>query len=206
MPLASLAALQWYGPACAALVADPGVGDMPNATPVQTVRAAVAALGTGDAPLLRPYRMRDAGCSGDGLGVLHAARPVQRVRAGLEVLVSALSSDDVTGAVLEAPVEGDLNLKQAIRLLLAHAAGNATGLDGNPAFKSLDGSKTRVAGTISGGTRTITTRDGASPCGPAAGSAGGPATGSAMKSLAAGPSLRLRCLLLAPGLLSSRLS
>ena len=60
-----------------------------------------------------------------------------------------------------APVEGTLSLKQAIRLLLAHAAGNATGLDSNPAFKSLDGSKTRVAGTISGGTRTITTRDGA---------------------------------------------
>jgi len=152
--------LTYHGPHAAALVADPGVGDMPQATPVQTVRAAVAAVGTGDAPLLRPYRMRDAGCSGDGIGVLHAATPVQRVRAGLEVLVSALSSDDVTGAVLEAPVEGSLSLKQAIRLLLAHAAGNATGLDGNPAFKSLDGSKTRVAGTISGGTRTITTRDG----------------------------------------------
>lgn len=40
-----------------------------------------------------------------------------------------------------------------------HTAGNATGLDGNPAFKSMDGSKTRVAGTISGGTRTITAVD-----------------------------------------------
>ena len=150
----------YYGPHAAALVADPGIGDMPLAAPVQRVRAAVAGFGTGDAPLLRPYRMRDAGCSGDGTGLLHAATPRKSVRAGLEVLVSGLSADDVTGAVLEAPVEGSLSLKGAIRLLLAHAAGNATGLDGNPAFKSMDGSKTRVAGTISGGTRTITTRDG----------------------------------------------
>lgn len=160
MPLASLAALQWYGPACAALVADPGVGQLLEAEPHQLVRAAVTVDGQGDAPLLRPYRMRDAGCSGDGLGVLHAATPSQRVRAGLEVLVSGLSADDVTGAVLEASVEGTLTLKQALRLLLAQAAGNATGLDGNPVFKSLDGSKTRLAGTISGGARTVTTRDG----------------------------------------------
>lgn len=76
------------------------------------------------------------------------------------MFVSELSQDDVTGAVLEAPIEGDLTLKQALRILLAHAAGDATGLDGNPAFKSLDGSKTRVGGTIASGTRTITTLDG----------------------------------------------
>ena len=152
--------LTYYGPATAALVAEPGVGELVEAEPHQLVRAAVTVDGLGDAPLLRPYRMRDAGCSGDGLGVLHAATPSQRVRAGLSVLVSGLSADDVTGAVLEAPVEGTLTLKQALRLLLAQAAGNATGLDGNPVFKSLDGSKTRLAGTISGGARTVTTRDG----------------------------------------------
>lgn len=152
--------LTYYGPAAAALVADSGVGELLEAEPHQLVRAAVTVDGLGDAPLLRPYRMRDAGCSGDGQGVLHAATPSQRVRAGLSVLVSGLSADDVTGAVLEAPVEGTLTLKQALRLLLAQAAGNATGMDGNPVFKSLDGSKTRLAGTISGGARTVTTRDG----------------------------------------------
>lgn len=159
-PLASTAALQWYGPACAALVADPGAGELLQATPRQNMRAGVNVLGTGDAPLLRPYRGRGVALTVDAQGVLHAATPHQRKRAGLEVLVSSLSQDDVTGAVLEAPVEGTLTLKQALRLLLAQAAGNATGLDGNPAFQSLDGSKTRVAGTLSGGTRTITTRDG----------------------------------------------
>lgn len=152
--------LTYYGPCAAAMVADPGLGEMLEAEPHQLVRAGVTVDGLGDAPLLRPYRMRDAAFTGDALGVLHAATPHKLMRAGLEVLVSGLSADDVTGAVLEAPVEGTLTVKQALRLLLAQAAGNATGLDGNPVFKSLDGSKTRLAGTVSGGSRTVTTRDG----------------------------------------------
>lgn len=160
MPLAVLAPLQWYGPACAALVAPPGVGVVEKAEPHQYVRAGVTAIGVGDAPLLRPYRMRNAAITSDGAGVVHLMRPVKSLRAGLTVFVSGLSADDVTGAVLEAPIEGTLTLKQIIRILLAQAAGNATGLDGNPAFKSVDGSKTRVAGTISAGNRTITVRDG----------------------------------------------
>ncbi|MDI3512434.1 MAG: hypothetical protein PWQ61_3201 [Betaproteobacteria bacterium] len=160
MPAAAFAFNLAYGAHAAALVADPGVGELGQATPAQRVRAGLAVDGVGDAPLLRPYRMRDAGMSGDGAGVLHSATARKSVRAGLEVLVSALSVDDVTGALLEAPLEGSVSVKQALRILLAHAAGNATGLDGNPAFRSVDGTKTRLAGTLSGGTRTITTRDG----------------------------------------------
>lgn len=161
MPLASLAALQWYGPACAAMVAPPGVGQMLAAEPHQLIRAAVSADGAGDAPLLRPYRMRDAACIGEGLGVLLSGTARKSVRAQLEVLVSGLSADDVTGAVLEAPVEGGLTLKQALRILLAHAAGDATGLEGAEAtFKSLDGTKDRIVGTYSAGTRNVTTVDG----------------------------------------------
>jgi hypothetical protein len=160
MPLAPLFALQWYGPACAAMVAPPGVGSVGLARPVQRIRAALSQVGTGDAPLLRPYRMRSAAVQAQGGGDAPLLRPVKLVRAGLRVTVSELSQDDVAGAVLESPIEGTLTLKQAFRILLAQAAGNATGLDGNPAFQSLDGSKTRLAGTMSAGTRTITTRDG----------------------------------------------
>lgn len=160
MPLASLFSLQWYGPATAALVVSDALGEVGEATPHQTMRAALDVLGNGDAPLLRPYRGRNAALDVGGIGTLHVAGARMSIRTGLEVLVSELSQDDVTGAVLEAPIEGDLTLKQALRILLAHAAGDATGLDGNPAFKSLDGSVTRVAGTISGGNRTITTLDG----------------------------------------------
>lgn len=160
MPLASTAALQWYGPACAALVSEPGVGYLHEATPHQTISIGVTGVGVADAPVLRPYRGRMAAATAVGTGYLHQALPMRRVRAALEVLVSQLSQDDVTGAVLEAQVEGTLTMKEALRLLLAYAAGNATGLDGNPVFKSLDGSKTRLAGTLSAGARNITTRDG----------------------------------------------
>lgn len=74
--------------------------------------------------------------------------------------VNAITQDDVTGAVLEAKIEGDVTLKQALRLLLAISQGDASGLEGgSPAFKSLDGSKTRVSATYAAGTRTITARD-----------------------------------------------
>jgi hypothetical protein len=160
MPAAAFFFHHAYGPAAAALVAPPGVGDAVTLAPVLSVRAGVVGVGTGDAPLLRPYRMRNAAVQAQGSGDAPLLRPVKRVRAGLRVTVSALSQDDVAGAVLESPIEGALTLKQALRILLAQAAGDATGLDGSPAFKSLDGSKTRVAGTLSGGTRTITTLDG----------------------------------------------
>lgn len=150
-----------YGPAAAALVATPGVGDAPVLAPVLSVRAALVGAGVGDAPLLRPYRMRNAAVQGGGAGDAPLLRPVKSVRAGLRVVVSELSQDDVTGAVLESPIEGTLTLKQALRILLAQAAGSATGLEGpTPQFKSLDGSKTRIAGTYSGGSRTVTTVDG----------------------------------------------
>ena len=160
MLLVTFAPLQWYGPATASLVMGDALGDLLEATPHQSIRGDLNVLGTGDAPLLRPYRGRNVAFTVDGEGVLHLAGARKDIRTGMEVFVSELSQDDVTGAVLEAPIEGDLTLKQALRILLAHAAGDATGLDGNPAFKSLDGSKTRVGGTIASGTRTITTLDG----------------------------------------------
>lgn len=88
------------------------------------------------------------------------ARPSGRGRLAAVGKVNELSQDDVTGAVLESKVEDDLTLKQAIRLLLAAAQGNATGLEGAaPVFKSLDGTKDRITATYAAGTRTVTARD-----------------------------------------------
>jgi hypothetical protein len=57
-------------------------------------------------------------------------------------------------------IEGSESGAGMLRISAAVAAGNAANLDGNASFQSMDGGKTRVAGTRSGGTRTITTRDG----------------------------------------------
>ena len=81
--------------------------------------------------------------------------------AGESTTATALSPQGLADAVWGQAIEAGLTAEEIVRLLAAHAAGDATGLDSNPAFKSLDGAKTRIAGTLAGGSRTITTRDGA---------------------------------------------
>jgi hypothetical protein len=65
-------------------------------------------------------------------------------------------------AVLASTVDGTDTLAQAIAIILAEVAGNAT-IDetaGTYEFKGKDGTTTRLAGTRSGTARTITTRNG----------------------------------------------
>lgn len=152
--------LTYYGPGAAAMVSQDSVGDA-VAQPVTQKRGGVQADGIGTAQVLRPYRGRAFGLDVPGDGLMQS-QPRKRQRFALAVSIGgALTQDDVTGAVLESRVEGDLTLKQALRILLSHAAGDATGLEGaSPAFKSMDGSKTRIAGTYASGSRTVTTLDG----------------------------------------------
>lgn len=72
---------------------------------------------------------------------------------------STLTPASIAAAVLAASVEGALSLADIQRILLAVAAGNATGLNSSPVFKSQDGTKNRVTGTLSGENRTVTGRD-----------------------------------------------
>ena len=158
MPLASWFGLHWYGEAAMASRDAMGAGSA-VAGITGTARLNEVTQGAGSVPLAKPTRLRNSPMITSGVGVMVRALPKARARPAMLVRVGQLSQDDVTGAVLEAPVEGDVPLKQALRLLLAYIAGDATGLDGNPAFKSLDGTKDRIAGTIVGGSRTVTTVD-----------------------------------------------
>jgi hypothetical protein len=155
--------LVYYGPGAAAMLPGDGVGvGTVQAQPVMTKRTAVSNGGVGTSVTLRPYRGRAFNLVNGGVGTM-ASQPRKRVRPAMVVSVGgALTQDGVTGAVLEAQVEGTLTLKQTLRILLAHAAGNATGLEGiSPVFKSaVDSSKTRIAGTYTSGTRTVSTLDG----------------------------------------------
>jgi hypothetical protein len=72
-----------------------------------------------------------------------------------------LTVTGITNSVWAKIIEAGFTAEEILRLLAAHAAGNALTLETNPEFYSLDGSKTRIAGTVAAGTRTITTRDGA---------------------------------------------
>lgn len=56
-------------------------------------------------------------------------------------------------------LEASYTAADMMRIIMAVLAGDATGLDGNATFKSIDGTKDRIIATISGDERTITSRD-----------------------------------------------
>lgn len=160
MPAGAFFPLAYYGPAMATVIGEVSDSGL-EATPKGFLRGGVTSEGTADAPVFRPVRLINRPMSADGFGELLSATPRGRGRFGLTVDVNTLTQDDVAGAILDAPIEGDLTLRQMMRLLTAYAAGNATGLDASSiVFQSVDGSKTRIGGTVVAGTRTVTVRDG----------------------------------------------
>lgn len=69
---------------------------------------------------------------------------------------SVLTSDVIASAVWAKAIEAGFTAEQVLRILAAHAAGAATGLEGaNPQFTGLDGATLRIDGAYSAGTRTI---------------------------------------------------
>jgi hypothetical protein len=75
---------------------------------------------------------------------------------------SGLTPDGIANAVWSKLIEAGFTAEEIIRLLAAHAAGSATGLEGsNPQFTGLDGATVRIDGTYAGGNRTIDALNGA---------------------------------------------
>lgn len=74
---------------------------------------------------------------------------------------SDLTPEGIRDKVWSAIIEGGFSADQVLRLLAAHAAGAATGLEGaTPQFKGLDGTTTRINANYSAGTRTINSLNG----------------------------------------------
>jgi len=72
-----------------------------------------------------------------------------------------LSPVSLANAVWQRAIEAGFTAESILRILAAHAAGSATGLEGsNPQFTGLDGATLRIDGTYSAGTRTIDALDG----------------------------------------------
>ena len=75
----------------------------------------------------------------------------------------ALKTETVDGNAFDTVLESSMTAAQMLRVIYAYVAGGATGLNSNiqTVFKSIDGTKNRIVGTVSeGGTRTITSVDG----------------------------------------------
>lgn len=92
-----------------------------------------------------------------GSGIAEATLPATgELSADLTVTGTGLSTANVGQFVWAYLIENGLSAEQVQRILLAVAAGNATGLEGaNPVFKAQDGTTTRIDATYSSGTRTI---------------------------------------------------
>jgi hypothetical protein len=73
-----------------------------------------------------------------------------------------LSPQSLASAVWTYALEAGYTTEEVIRIIAAHAAGGATGLEGaNPQFTGLDGTTVRIDGTYSAGNRTIDALNGA---------------------------------------------
>lgn len=74
---------------------------------------------------------------------------------------SQLTEANIASAVWGRAIEAGFSAEQILRIIAAHAAGAATGLEsGNPQFLGIDGTTVRIDGTYSAGTRTIDALDG----------------------------------------------
>lgn len=74
---------------------------------------------------------------------------------------AGLSNIGIANSVWGKVIEAGFSADQILRLLAAHAAGAATGLEnGNPQFIGLDGTTVRIDGAYSAGTRSIDALDG----------------------------------------------
>ena len=84
------------------------------------------------------------------------------IMEGSTVDNTVLTSDTLAAAVWGRAIEAGFSAEQILRIIAAHAAGAATGLEGsNPQFTGLDGSTLRIDGSYSAGTRSIDALDGA---------------------------------------------
>lgn len=102
--------------------------------------------------------------SGTATGVIAMAGTLTPYATGNMIATteeSGLTPAGIANRVWAQVIEAGFSADQILRIVAAHAAGAATGLEGsNPQFTGLDGSTLRIDGTYSAGTRTIDALDG----------------------------------------------
>ena len=159
MPLASTYALQWHGPGLGAAI------DLCTPTAVATLKGNGNLRATDIATPTAYARIN----LGRQLSATNISTPTAlatlkgKGRIAAVGRIGVITQDDVTGAVLEAKVEGNYTLKEALRLMLAVAAGK-TDIDtsgANPVvkFRDVNDTKDRITAAMTGSERTTVTKD-----------------------------------------------
>jgi hypothetical protein len=153
MPLSDYFSLEWYGPCCAAAV------DMSTPSAVAGAQVNLSMGGVNTSVASSPLNALTNGRKLAAVNICGAFSPLAtasiRLKLGAVGRVNTLTQEDVVGALQSMPIENGLSFLQVLRLGLAVWAGNATGLNSTPVFKSQDGAKNRITGTLSGENRTI---------------------------------------------------
>ena len=155
MPLASLFNLQWYGPASAAAVIQ-GTGAV-TAQARGYARMLATLQGSGSISYARMVNLISAYATLQGTGQITTAQARGLLRMLATIKVNELSQDDVTGAVLEAKVDGNYTLKQVLRIIASAVAGKTSNT--GQTFRDLSDTKDRITGTVSSGDRTAASYD-----------------------------------------------
>jgi hypothetical protein len=76
--------------------------------------------------------------------------------SGVDNIVSIYNVGSIATQVWGNILDGGYTAQQLMAVMAAVLAGSASGMNNAPQFKSLDGTKTRVSGSIAGDSRTIT--------------------------------------------------
>ena len=159
MPLASWASLHWNGPGAMAGVQASAASVSLSRLSGQA-RANGTAAGVAASPLAKPTRLRNRPGFSNGTGAVQLALPKARARLTGVVRVNELTQDDVTGAVLESPIENGLTLRQALRLISSALVGKVTVSGNTVTFRDTGDTKNRIVSTTdTNGQRTAVTTD-----------------------------------------------
>lgn len=125
--------------------------------------ASKAAQGTATITLTPTGSIKGIGHTGGNAGCVLGASWTPYAKGWLSGTTeeAGLTPNGIANAVWGKIIEAGYSADQILRILSAHAAGSATGLEGsNPQFTGLDGTTVRIDGTYSAGTRTIDSLNG----------------------------------------------
>lgn len=161
MPLASLFTLQYYGPCAAAIVVEGGSSGVELLAPKIKLRAALDVISVGIIEKMRPVKLFGSPLSVTGLGIIEFLQPRLRLRMALDVKIGTLTQDDVTGAVLDTPIEGNYTLRQLLRLMSSVLVGKVSGANTNTeVFRDINDTVNRVTSTVDeNGNRTVVVKN-----------------------------------------------
>lgn len=158
MPLTSTFSLQWYGPAAGAMTQTSAASGALTLSGVASAAMSASGAVTG---FMKATRLRNSPLYGTAAasGVVGPMRA--RARMSMHGKVNELTQDDVAGAVLDAPIDGAITLRQLLRLIGAASAGKVSGAAGTTVtIRDLNDTKDRIVATVdANGNRTAVTRD-----------------------------------------------